>query len=188
MARIRRTGKPCKRSPRGIDERPVVRRSGGPNRSAPSRPSPTDIRERRETRAAVDGARRSHRRAPACPRPRRRAGYRSRSGAPISRPIPVSACLAPPTQDTGAICAVARRSAGRVARRATGCRSCDCSGVGAARSVQHRGRRICFRRQPPKDSRLDAAVDGIRDRFGSGRADPGELPAAAARRRVRADG
>ena len=73
--------------------------------------------------------------------------------------------LEPPTQDTAAVAAVAQllllewlASHANAAVRLLGV------GVGDLQTIRQAD---LFRELPPKDSRLDATVDGIRDRFGS---------------------
>jgi DNA polymerase-4 len=73
--------------------------------------------------------------------------------------------LEPPTQDTAAVCAGAQRllrtwlvGHGNVALRLLGVGTGDLSNVRQP---------DLFAESAPRDSRLDAAIDGIRDRFGS---------------------
>ena len=89
--------------------------------------------------------------------------------------------LEPPTQDTAAICAMAHLLLAEWLGRDPDA-AVRLLGVGAA-DLQRPRQSDLFLAPQPKDSRLDAAVDGIRDRFGSTRIDPSQLPVAAARRR-----
>jgi DNA polymerase-4 len=73
--------------------------------------------------------------------------------------------LEPPTQDTGAICAMARHLLSEwLGPRPDA--AVRLLGVGAA-DLQRPRQADLFLAPQPKDSRLDAAVDGIRDRFGN---------------------
>jgi len=73
--------------------------------------------------------------------------------------------LEPPTQDTAAICAMAHLLLSEWLGRDPDA-AVRLLGVGAA-DLQQQRQSDLFLAPQPRDSRLDAAVDGIRDRFGS---------------------
>ena len=75
--------------------------------------------------------------------------------------------LEPPDAGHAPLCARPRSDCCGRGLPAAGMSHCDCS-ASARATCRPCASRICLPRVPRRDSRLDCAIDGIRDRFGSG--------------------